>query len=69
MDLAAAGLVTWGSIPLGALAGGFLAAAFGAQTTLLILTGIMCGVAAAATLARGIRQLPTPSRAGKHPGH
>ena len=60
----AARLVTWGSIPLGALAGGFLAAAFGAQATLLILTGIMCGVAAAATLARGMRQLPTPSRAG-----
>jgi predicted MFS family arabinose efflux permease len=54
----AARLVTWGSIPLGALAGGFLAAAFGAQATLLILTGIMCGVAAAATLARGMRQLP-----------
>jgi hypothetical protein len=32
--------------------------AFGAQTTLLILTGIMCGVAAAATLAPGMRQLP-----------
>ena len=54
----AARLVAWGSIPLGALAGGFLASAFGAQTTLLILTGIMCGVAAAATLARGMRQLP-----------
>jgi hypothetical protein len=36
---------------------------------LIILTGIMCGVAAAATLARGMRQLPTPSRAGKHPGN
>jgi predicted MFS family arabinose efflux permease len=55
----AARLVAWGSIPLGALVGGFLASAFGAQTTLLILTGIMCGVAAAATLARGMRQLPT----------
>jgi MFS family permease len=54
----AARLVTWGSIPLGALAGGFLASAFGAQPTLLILTGAMCGVAAAATLARGMRQLP-----------
>jgi MFS family permease len=63
----AARLVAWGSIPLGALAGGFLASAFGAQTTLLSLTGIMCGVAAAATLARGMRQLPAPSRAGKHP--
>lgn len=55
----AARLVTWGSIPLGALAGGFLASAFGARATLLILTAIMCGVAVAATLARGMRQLPT----------
>jgi MFS family permease len=51
----AARLVAWGSIPLGSLAGGFGAAAFGAQTTLLILTGIMGGVAAAATFARGMR--------------
>jgi predicted MFS family arabinose efflux permease len=51
----AARLVTWGSIPLGTLAGGFLAAAFGARPTLLILTGIMGGVAAAATLAPGMR--------------
>ena len=65
----AARLVTWGSIPLGALAGGFLAAASGAQTTLLILTAITCAVAAAATLARGMRQLPTPPPAGKHPGN
>ena len=54
----AARLVAWGSIPLGALAGGFLASAFGAQTTLLILTGIMGGVAAAATLARGSASSP-----------
>ncbi|HEX4256622.1 MAG TPA: MFS transporter [Streptosporangiaceae bacterium] len=55
----AARLVAWGSIPLGTLAGGFLASAFGALTTVLILTSIMCAVAAAATLARGMRQLPT----------
>jgi hypothetical protein len=54
----AARLIARGSIPLGALAGGLLASAFGAQTTLLILTGIMCGAAAAATLARGMRLLP-----------
>jgi MFS family permease len=54
----AARLVAWGSIPLGALAGGFLTSAFGAPTTLFILTGIMCAVAAAATLAPGMRQLP-----------
>jgi MFS family permease len=65
----AARLVAWGSIPLGALAGGFLASACGAQATLLVLTGIMCAVAAAATLARGMRQLPSPSRAGKPPGN
>jgi MFS family permease len=51
----AARLVAWGSIPLGTLAGGFLAGAFGARTTLLILTGIMCGVAVAAARARGMR--------------
>lgn len=60
----AARLVAWGSIPLGALAGGFLASAFGAQTTLLILTATMCAVAAAATLARGMRQLPHHHRPG-----
>jgi predicted MFS family arabinose efflux permease len=60
----AARLVTWGSIPLGTLAGGFLAAAFGAQATLVILTGTMGGIAAAATLARGMRQLPPPAPAG-----
>lgn len=57
----AARLVTWGSIPLGTLAGGFLASAFGAQMTLVVLTGIMCGVVVAATLARGMRQLPASS--------
>ena len=57
----AARLVTWGSIPLGTLAGGFLTAALGAQPTLLILTGVMGGVAAAATLARGMRQLARSS--------
>jgi predicted MFS family arabinose efflux permease len=56
----AARVVTWGSIPLGTLAGGFLAAAFGAQATLLVLTCVMGGAAAAATLARGMRQLPPP---------
>ena len=61
----AARLVAWGSIPLGTLAGGFLTSAFGTQTTLLILTAIMCGVAAAATLARGMRQLPPPGRDGQ----
>jgi MFS family permease len=65
----AARLVAWGSIPLGTLAGGFLASAFGARTTVLILTGIMCTVAAAATLARGMRHLPTPSLGAKHPGN
>jgi hypothetical protein len=65
----AARLVAWGSIPLGALAGGFLSTASGAQTVLLILTGIMGAVAGAATLVRGMRQLPPPSRPGKHPGN
>ncbi len=60
----AARLVTWGSIPLGTLVGGFLASAFGAQATLLILTGVMSAVAAAATLARGMRQLPHHARPG-----
>jgi MFS family permease len=46
-----------------------LQTAFGAQTTLLILSGIMCAVATAATLARGMRQLPTPSPVRKHRGN
>jgi RNA polymerase sigma factor (sigma-70 family) len=53
-----------GLSPLGTLSGGFLAAAFGAQATLVILTGTMGGIAAAATLARGMRQLPPPAPAG-----
>lgn len=61
----AARLVAWGSIPLGSLAGGLLTAALGARAALVILTGIMAGVAAAATLARGMRQLPPPLRAGE----
>jgi MFS family permease len=65
----AARLIAWGSIPLGALAGGFLASAFGAQTTLLILTGIMCAVVAAACFARGMRQLTPSSPVAKHPGN
>ena len=65
----AARLVAWGSIPLGALAGGFLSTASGAQTVLLILTGIMGAVAGAAALVHGMRQLPPPSRPGKHPGN
>ena len=56
----AARLVAWGSIPLGALAGGCLASASGGQATLFILTGIMCAVATAATLMPGMRQLPGP---------
>jgi hypothetical protein len=55
--------------PAGQPGGGFLTSAFGALPTLLILTGIMCGVAAAATFARGMRQLPPPSRAGKPLGN
>lgn len=54
----AARLVAWGSIPLGALAAGFLASALGARLTLLILAAVMGAVAIAATLARGMRQLP-----------
>jgi MFS family permease len=65
----AARLVAWGSIPLGTLSGGFLASAFGARTTLLILTGVMCGVAATATFAPGIRQLPPASPEPKDPGN
>jgi predicted MFS family arabinose efflux permease len=56
----AARLVAWGSIPLGTLAGGFLASAFGGRATLLILTAITCAVAVAATLAPGMRHLPAP---------
>jgi predicted MFS family arabinose efflux permease len=54
----AARLVAWGTIPLGTLAGGFLASALGAQPTLLILTGTTGAVATATMLARGMRQLP-----------
>lgn len=53
-----AGLISWGVIPFGSLIGGLAIDAFGAETTLLLLSLFMVAVAAAATVNRGIRQAP-----------
>jgi MFS family permease len=51
-------LVAWGSIPVGVLAGGFLASALGARPTLIVLAAGMLVVAAGTTFAPGLRELP-----------
>ena len=54
----AGSLVSWGSIPLGSLAGGFLIEAAGTRPTFLILAAVFLVAAAAATTARTIRDAP-----------
>jgi MFS family permease len=54
----AGSLVSWGAIPLGSLAAGFLTEGIGAHSTFLVLAGIFTVVAAAATSARTIRNAP-----------
>ncbi|HZB24379.1 MAG TPA: MFS transporter [Gaiellaceae bacterium] len=52
-------LVAWGTIPLGAIAAGFLLEAFGAVTSMLILAGVSFAVALGATLTRTVRNVPS----------
>jgi MFS family permease len=54
----AGALVSWGTLPLGALAGGFLIEALGPRSTFLVLAGIFLVVAIGATSARVIRNAP-----------
>jgi MFS family permease len=54
----AGSLVSWGAIPLGSLAGGFLLQASGTRTTFLVLTAVFVVVALAATAARTVRDAP-----------
>jgi MFS family permease len=54
----AGGLVSWGTLPLGALAGALLIEAIGARSTFVVLAGIFFVVAIAATSARVIREVP-----------
>lgn len=51
-------LVAWGTIPVGALAGGILTQAAGPVPTLLLLAATMALVAAAATILRTVRNPP-----------
>ncbi len=51
-------VVAWGTVPLGALAGGLLVDAFGGQGALLAVAVVMLAVAVAATLSRDIRHAP-----------
>lgn len=52
----AGALVTWGAIPLGSLAAGFLTQDVGARPTFLVLGAILGAVAVAAASARVIRE-------------
>jgi hypothetical protein len=54
----AGSLVSWGTLPLGALAGGLLIEALGARSTFLVLAAIFLVVAIAASSARVIRNAP-----------
>jgi MFS family permease len=54
----AGALVSWGTLPLGVLAGGFLIEALGPRSTFLVLAGIFTMVAIGATSARVIRDVP-----------
>jgi predicted MFS family arabinose efflux permease len=54
--------VGWGSIPLGALAGGLLAERFGAASALLVLAGVGAVVGAAVTSVPTIRRAPPPTQ-------
>jgi MFS family permease len=55
----AGSLVTWGSIPLGSLAAGYLTQDLGARSTFLVLGAVFTVVALAAVSARVIRQAAT----------
>ncbi|HEY8629293.1 MAG TPA: hypothetical protein VIL73_01950, partial [Gaiellaceae bacterium] len=50
--------VSWGTLPLGVLAGGFLIEALGPRSTFLVLAGIFTVVAIGATSSRVIREVP-----------
>jgi hypothetical protein len=50
--------IAWGTIPLGSLAAGLLAAGIGAQPAIVALASILVLVALVATFAGGIRQIP-----------
>ena len=57
----AGALVTWGTIPLGSLAAGFLLQSFGARSTFVVLAGVFVVVAVAASSARVIRSAVKPA--------
>jgi predicted MFS family arabinose efflux permease len=54
----AGALVSWGTIPLGSLAAGFLLEIISAQATFLVLAGLFVLIALGATSARVIRTAP-----------
>jgi hypothetical protein len=51
-------LVAWGTIPLGAISAGFLLEAFGAVTSMVVLSGMSFAVAVGATVTRTVRNVP-----------
>jgi MFS family permease len=54
----AGALVSWGALPLGVLAGGFLIEGLGTRPTFLVLAGVFFVVAVGATSANVIRNAP-----------
>ena len=57
---ASAGIVAWGTIPIGTLLGGLLADRFGAGPALLVLGLGMVPIAIASTLSPGMRSIDDP---------
>jgi hypothetical protein len=55
----AGSLATWGSIPLGSLAAGYLTQSLGARATFVVLGGVFTAVALTAVCARVIRHAST----------
>jgi hypothetical protein len=56
----AGSLVTWGTIPLGSLAAGYLIAGVGAREAFLVLAGVFVVVAVAAVASQPIRDATMP---------
>jgi predicted MFS family arabinose efflux permease len=60
--------VSWGVIPLGSLAGGYLLTGIGPTSTILVLVGVMVATAIGCTLSRAIRSAPAfPTDADQSP--
>ncbi|MGM1058477.1 MFS transporter [Saccharothrix sp. Mg75] len=62
--LGAAGMISFGTVPLGSLAGGLLMGWVGAAATVWVLTGWMAVLVLTAVLSPAVRTAPAPADAG-----